>query len=533
MQTAQVSKRDGFLATIFSMFIVVIIGFVPALVLSRERVSDPYFNTIISQSLAGFDEGAIVPLKHDDVVISDPNKQGHLGYNALILATAKVSGVPPEVVRFLPIGGLLLPLLYFILSKKLTGSNLAASFMALYVAYEPMLSQGHYNVHVYAWARCLFIVFLLLCVSALDAWKTKTILLLTIVYSGTFLIYWTVPVWMLTIWGIITLALLVRKRVESVDGSSSQKAYWALFVAFVVIYLGFSKVLYQYIADIADVVYGGPNDGLRFFGWQLMRLLGGSQAPGPYEFAGGTTENSLLLWVLATRYLVLVAPLIIYFSSIVIKMVTSGIPWNLIKSKYAPLILGGFATVLIHIIIYLMRGHVSLRPALLIFPLVGSLCIRELRAQRYLVIGFAFILSVLSVVGFALNLKDLRSNVVHSSANWILSHFQGTKVLTDLNTAHEYLIVEAEEDSWIDIRNYDSNNYSLLLETNDVVYQSGSTTPKWDFAIVDMKNIDKPVLSSGWRTYEPLASYLEEILWNERLNMVYSDGHYAIFHYRK
>lgn len=529
----QFSIHTEVVFTTISMLLVGIIGYVPALILTREKVADPYFNTIISQSLAGFEDGIIVPLKHADLVISDPNQQGHLGYNALILAISKTGGVPPNIVRFLPIGGLILPLLYFILAKKISGSNLAAIFLALYVAYEPMLSQGHYNVHVYVWARCLFIVFLLLCVNILDGQINETIMILTMVYAGTFLIYWTVPIWMLTIWGIITVVLLLRKRLKSVYRKSIQNVDWALFLAFIVIYLGFSKVLYQYLADIAGSVYGGPNDGLNFFGWQLMRLLGGSQAPGPYEFVGGTTENSTLLWVLVVRYLVLVAPLFLYILTVSMKTITSKFSRDPFEYKYAPLILGGFAAVVVHVVIYLTRGHVSLRPALLIFPLVGILCILEMNKQTKFVVGFASILAFLSIIGFALNLKDLRSNVVRSSADWFLNHFQGSTALMDLNTAHEYLIVEAEEDLWIANINYDSTNYSYFLETTNSVNLSGNSPPNWDFAIVDLKNIEKPILSTGWKTYEPLESHFDEILLNERLNMVYSDGYYAIFHYRK
>ena len=280
----------------------ILVCLIPALLLAQWKATDPYFNTVVSQIMTAFDGGKLLPVTHGNIEISDPNKLGHIGFQGLLLALAKILGVSPKYLQFIPIGGLIVPFLYYLLIRKITESNWIAFLLAVYVGYESMLSINQYNLHAYVWSHFLFLSFFILCIRILHRRTAVDVILLFIVYVGTFLIYWTTPIWMITLWASIMI-LPILLAFTSKTSRPIGRYTISMVLVFVIIYLVFSQVLYQYIPVVVRAEYGDPEAGLELYIWQLLNVLFGRQPSTPYEYAGSSLTNPWLGWLLALRKL--------------------------------------------------------------------------------------------------------------------------------------------------------------------------------------------------------------------------------------
>jgi hypothetical protein len=505
---------------------VILVGLLPSLIFAERKATNPYVNTVISHIIVASDGGKLVPVEREGIVISDPYQHGHIGFQGILLAVVKVCGVSPKYVQFLPIGGVLVPLLYYVLFKKILGSDMMASLFTIYVAYEPMLSKGHFSIQAYAWSRTLLMVFLVLCIRMLNKRTAANILLLVMIYAGTFLIYWTTPIWMLTLWASITilpmLQTLIIRRTRDREGNTL-----ALVLVFLIIYLGFSKVLYQYLPAVADAVYGGPDEGWSLFSWQIRDLLGGNRESGPYEYAGALVAKPLLGWLLAARYIVLFVPHAIYILSRIKDVIKTRSLASIIQDQADLVIWGSFFLVFVHVGAYAMRGHVSLRPAILVFPITGIMCISQLKFPKSVGLVFALTLVFLSVVGFYLHYQETSSYDVESSAQWLLDHSEEATALTDIYTSQKHLLEQIEKDRWLTMTLYDPSAYRFLIQGEQALTDE-QTGREWDYVIIDMNRLEQPVLSGGWIVYEPLSNHFQEIQNNTSLNVVYDEGRFLI-----
>ncbi len=524
--------RQGILGKRLIILLVILICFVPAFVLAERKKTAPYFNTVISHVIAAFDGGKLVSIDQGDRAISDPYKHGHIGYQTILLTVAKVCGVSPKYVQFLPVGGLLVPFLYFILFRKMLASDGLAFLFAIYIAYEPMLSKGQFNVHAYAWSRTLFLTFFILCIHILDKRTAGAILLLLFVFVGTFLIYWTTPVWMLTLWASISVIPILQTFVVKSSRNPKEQSI-SLALVFVVIYLAFSKVLYQYIPAVADAVYGGPEEGWAMFSWQIKNLImGDSQGPGPYEYAGAAVTNQLLGWLLMLRYIVLFLPHAIYALSYARDVVKtrSLIPSG--QTRDSLLLFGGVIVVIVHSVSYALRGHMSLRPALFVLPITGILCLDQLKLPRAVRLIFPLTLVLVAVSGFFLHYQETSSYDVESSAQWLLEHSEEATVLTDMNTAQKYLLEQVESGRRLTTMLYDPLAYQLFVEGEHLLTEEERARYQWDYVVIDHSRLDQPLVSGGWRLYEPLSIHLQDISDDDRMNVIYDEGRFLILQTR-
>jgi hypothetical protein len=509
------------------ILLVVLICLLPSLILAEWRATNPYVNTIISHVMSAFDDGRLIPVEQGGVIISDPYQHGHIGYQSILLTIIKVCQVSPKYVQFLPLGGLFVPFLCFVLFRKILGSDALASLFAVYIAYEPMLSKGHFNVQAYAWARILFLTFLVLCVRILNKRTTENILLLLIIFVGTFLIYWTTPVWMLTLWAFISVIPILQTRLAG-RTRGSEKQSISLALVFIVIYMAFSGILYQYLPAVAEAVYGGPEEGWTLFTWQIRELFGGAREPGPYEYAGATLTNPLLGWLLFTRYVVLLAPHVAYMLSRLKAVVQSRSLNSIIQDQADLLIWGGLLVVIVHTGSYALRGHMSFRPVLLLFPITGIISINQLKLSKVVRLIFPLMLAFLSVFGFFLHYQEIPSYSVESSAQWLLDRSEEATALTDLYIANNHLLEQLERARWLTMDLYDPIAYRFLVEGEQALMADQNAEHRWDYVIIDISRLQQPVLSGGWKVYEPLSNHFQEILDNTNLNVVYDEGRFLI-----
>jgi hypothetical protein len=411
--------------------------------------------------------------------------------------------------------------------RQILDSNILATLLAVYFSFDPTLSKGHFNVHAYAWSRALFLVFFFLCVKILHKRTTGAVTLLIIVYVGTFLIYWTTPVWMLVLWASVALIPVIQK-LFSADTDSSNQQPIAMVLFFVIVYLAFSKVVYDYIPVVADSLHGGPEEGWALFRWQILKIFARTEEIGPYAYVGATTTNPLLGWELLIRYIILIVPHILYLG-VYIKGVVAK-KHTLLPASNQPrdlLIWGGLLAIIMHTGGYMLRGHVSFRPALLILPITGILCLQRIKLSEKFQLGFLLPLALLSVTGFFLHYLELPTYDVEHSAQWLLEQGEGASVLTDLNTSQKLLLEQVERDVWIQAVGYTPDDYGYVVGDDALEY--GPTEIGWSYVVVDHGLIDQPVISGGWNLFEPLSSFLSDLYENTNLNLVYDDGRYLIF----
>ena len=195
-------------------------------------------------------------------------------------------------------------------------------------------------------------------------------------------------------------------------------------------------------------------------------------------------------------------------------------------------------TVLVHSAGYLLRGHMSFRPILLIFPITGMLFLRNnmqrpLRVKNISQWIFASLLAILSVVGFFMHYQEASRYDVEPGAQWLLQHnpSEDAVLLSDLNTTNKFLLEEVESGHWINIKLHNTESYRFLVKGRQGLSNPSEPINPYvaDYVVVNIDRLQQPILVGGWLLYEPLANYFPLILENSSLNLIYNEGRYIIF----
>ena len=178
------------------------------------------------------------------------------------LISVRLLGLDSYVrLQFLPLGSIVLSLLFFAFFKRLLGSAILASAMTLYMMMNPSQLGGVYSVFAYAAGTALYLGFILLFLRVQRTRRLPEILLLFAVAVAANAIHYAYTVWIILTALIMNAQIWVMRR--SADGSQHARMpeYTIAFVLFVVvIFLGFSKVFYNAYLPVlgqADVLGGG------------------------------------------------------------------------------------------------------------------------------------------------------------------------------------------------------------------------------------------------------------------------------------
>jgi hypothetical protein len=149
----------------------------------------------------------------------------HLGSEMIHAGLLDASRLPPGTVAVLPLGSLLLALLYYAVSKDISGSSVIAVATTVFASwyYPRLVTQS--ATSTYVWSNALFLTFLLL----LRHWLLRRTffasILLALVFVATFLHYHTTSLWIIAalIAAVAAMKLRAKRRPDLFSAPS-----WAL-----------------------------------------------------------------------------------------------------------------------------------------------------------------------------------------------------------------------------------------------------------------------------------------------------------------
>ena len=195
MKIADLNKKNMHLFLI----LVILISLVPPLTVAIQHREDPFwFIYQIPPVLSNFQEGHIFEINV-------------LGHEIMIMLTSKVLGLSPEDVIFFPIGGFIMPALYYILVKRVFKSHLLAILSVPYITL--FMSSGHsYAMSPMGMGLCIFITGLFFYYINVSN-RIKKIIPLLLAFVALHFIYYTTEVFLLLFLIYTTMILIFEERV--------------------------------------------------------------------------------------------------------------------------------------------------------------------------------------------------------------------------------------------------------------------------------------------------------------------------------
>jgi len=192
--------------------------------------------------------------------------------------------------------------------------------------------------------------------------------------------------------------------------------------------------------------------------------------------------------------------------------------------------------------VYGLLGAISLRYALLIFPILGMYWIKKLHIKRIFIILLVFLI-LLSSCSFGLN-NRYRDEIYHemlsdTSVKSLVSYIddkteKGSEIMVDHHTygiMKMFFGVVYKNPFYFKYVPYTTKRYEKLVNADEL------QPFDFQYIVIDLKNFDKAVFSNvadesgrlAWRQYAPIKMYYTEINSNQNINKIYQSQTFAIF----
>jgi len=478
--------------------------------MSRVQFADSYLYFPLSLVKASLDEN------HLPSIGAGFN---HDGYPLLLLIITKITGISVEDLQFAPFGGIIFPILCLVLLRRFSKQDILALMMTIFVSYVPTIQMGIYNVFAYAWTYGLFVIFILSFYLLLHSRDLRWIIVTTVIFLGSFSLNWTTPTWIISSMFFIAFLKVLQSKVRNTK-SSVLVSLIPLSLAFSLIYLTFGKVFYD--VWIPKAIKHDVFEAIELFVFRLQEFaFGHVKSPEPYRYYSfpSTIQN----YTTVMTYAMILFPMISYAILRLSETIKPRkLSFTLGRTRfvlYWALIFAG----LFHLVAYSSVGNPSLRLILLISPLTTVISLEGLRVKLRHKYIYVVVLTTLSLIGFGafansmVNSPPASYATVRSSGEWCLNNMQSSsKILSDTQTIGKHALASGNIYDYI---SYDPQIYSYLIDSSPEL--SGVAR----YAIIDVSSSKLPVNSYTWKTYQPLAPHLQQILWKPDIIKVYDSGY--------
>jgi len=176
--------RKGILAALL-----VVLWLIPGVVLAWTSYSNPYALLDFSSVQHGIAAGREIGVGSG------------AGYEALLSVVSQISGIGVPSLLYLPIGSLLIPLIYYCASRKFSSARYAA-LASIFVAYMTPLVTMQFSLLIFTSASVIVLVFVLALAKYLRSRNIGLALAIILLFVASLFIYRALAVW-------LVIALLV------------------------------------------------------------------------------------------------------------------------------------------------------------------------------------------------------------------------------------------------------------------------------------------------------------------------------------
>lgn len=508
----------------YLFFILLTASYIPAVLLYKVQFTDSFhFLTLslVSKILDSNDSSLL------DYQIDFP------GDEILFVIMKIVTNFSLIDLKSLPIGSILVPLSYFILSKKLLKNTSLAFLVSLYTLIDPLIILGSYDTFTYAFTGPLYLLFLFTYYRYMFEKKsTSDFLILLIIFSFLDITHPTYAIWCIFFSIAHQISIILFPLSTSSENQKINQLYTTSLIL-CIIFLSFNEFIYS---QILPKMFGSDiYSTVDLFLSQINSILFSHTSTTKYSMIN--TTSPVWDYARALRVIVILIPIFIFSLSRLIKLLKR----TLYSSGTLIFIFSNLLTGIFAATSYAAYGHISLKYVVFIFPIVATMCILStgktittkkltLNKIHFATIFLIFLLTLSTISIF----HAFHSPLIKSTASfkdmkpgsiWAINNInEGSSILTDLSTQYAFYMVDF--DGYFKYSGYDSHVYDSLVNPNSENKLSS------DYVIINHKLKDSPTVAIEWKYYEPLINYYDNLHRNNNINLIYDDSSIHVFYHQ-
>ena len=502
--------RKGILAALL-----VVVWLIPGVVLAWTSYSNPY-------ALLDFSS-----VQHGMVADQDIGVGSGAGYEALLSVVSQVSGIGISSLLYLPIGSLLIPLIYYCASRKFSSARYAA-LASIFVAYMTPLVTMQFSLLIFTSVSVIMLVFVLALAKYLRSKNIGLALAIILLFIASLFIYRALAAW-------LVIALLVA----SIGGRSwrqrSVKVSPVLDIAVFSLLLFFVFEFHFYeelLPAMASQDLANPTGDLQHI---LGNFFWGraDYANDPLRHAdpGGAVVGICSMLTFSMLFIPIFYALTVSRKRLRSKRREIGFATEfLLLISVFSIFIGD----LIVNFIYYGRG-IGMYPVLLLFPVMLPLSFSIIRRVPVPAVGreavyFAFAILVVAMISLAAfqinsNRTDSDGRAGNFAAFWQEDGSNDTTMTASFGSYGMLSLSLAESNvSPPVLLPVNSSNYRYLIGSDNA-----TDWPAEYFLFTD-PDFDSPILGADWQYYQPITQEsLLAIEANTDLILAYDDGQSSLF----
>jgi len=497
--------RKGILAAL-----VVILWLIPGVVLAWTNYSNPY--TLLDFS----------SVQHGMVAGRDIGVGSGAGYEALLSVVSMISGIGMSSLLYLPIGSLLIPLIYYCASRKFSSARYAA-LASIFAAYMTPLVTMQFSLLIFTSVSVIMLVFVLALSKYLRSRNFSLAMTIILLIVASLFIYRGLAAW-----------LVIALMVASIGGRSwrrrSVKVSPALDIA------AFSLLLF-FVFEFnfyEDLLPAMASQGLTNPTGDLQYILGN------FFWGRGDYANDPLSHADPGGAALGICSMLAFFMLFIPLAYALTVSRKRLKSKKRGI---GFATEFLLLVsvfsifigdlvvnfIYYGRGF-GMYPALLLFPIMLPLAFSIIRRVQIPAVGretvyFALaiiVVAIVSLAAFQVNSEGMKSDGQSGNfaAFWQEDGSNDTTMTASFGSYGLLSLSLAESNaSPPALFPVNSSNYRYLIGSVNM-----TEWPAEYFLFAD-SDFESPILGADWQYYQPIAEQrLLAMKANTNLTLAYDDG---------
>lgn len=452
-----------------------------------------------------------------------PTDPTYFGYEAILIFTTQVGGLRPEELIGFPLGSLLLPIVFLAVARRVVKDHSIGIMLTLYFVSFYALLGVQYDTFVYAFAHVTFLAVVLILASPRILRSKQGVMMLTLLFVGSYFVYHTTPVWIITMMLVVSLPMWYRSRKLPLRRSEGL----SLSVAFFVLYVAFNETVYNQLVPV--LVGFGP--------WSVEGLIGS----GAYA-ADGLGGKSILPWLNLAIHVMIVSPLIIWIVAKALTARSSGRAMGQLDR----LVAASIVVALSQFVIHGLFGSLSNRLVLLLLPIMalaviwapedtkgekserwrgsnGGWLSRVQTHRKTIALTVAALVASLSLSTFVAFYVEKAPGIDLSPRNrsgqWLMGVSDDEpRLMSDLDTFGIVEVGFARDGRIAHLLPYDDSLYDWLVGR----LSSPPAVP--DFVLMDIGRTGQPISGLNWQQFPGSAESQTSAAMNPQLELVYDNG---------
>lgn len=445
----------------------------------------------------------------------------------------QVTGIPIPEWIFFPLAGVFIPLLGYLIVRRILFSEAYAFVYGAYLAFESQSLLRNYNTNIQGYGFIFFFTILFILAKELGSktspHRSSYILLMTF-FVAVLLSYYSTEFYSVTFIAILVILFYLRKNCYAYSVTKN------LFAVFLIFMLSFEKLVYSYLRiivqgkskSIFDPIWAFISNVLKVFTGEIQKYAEPTKisTPGSLLYL-----NALLMFLL---FLPIASSL---FHSSKKNRRLEFIKNGQLRTLFSTSVI---VTGILDVLFYgVLEGDIDLKFFYMFFPISALIIVfqksnRNLPKARKKKFGSLYLIGLLSIVILRFCIYSIGPySILSHRYTSDLSQFQTiisisgpTKVYLSDNVACGKLILASAsigvyEFTFIyQYSSWRSTQFLYSANMRDLKALNSSTDYQLKYIVISSYSLSQWFPAQGWTSYPPLSNY-SNVINVPRLNVVY------------